>query len=113
LTHLGRPVDWSHELVEVGGVLVKVKVAHFRLCYSRMPFCVAYHRESLEMLLDAHVRAVAFFGGSCRRGIYDNLKAVVTKMLLGKDRTFHRRFLQLASHYLVEPVACTPDAERA
>jgi hypothetical protein len=34
----------------------------------------------------------------------------VTKILLGKDRTFNRRFLQLASHYLVEPVACTPAA---
>lgn len=100
--------DWSHELVELGGVIVKVKVAHFRLCYSRMPFCVAYHREGLEMVLDAHVRAFDFFGGSCRRGIYDNLKTVVTKILLGKDRIFNRRFLQLASHYLVEPVACTP-----
>jgi len=102
--------DWSHELVELGGVLVKVKVAHFRLCYSRMTFCVAYHRESLEMALDAHIRAFEFFGGSCRRGIYDNLKTVVTKILLGKDRTFNRRFQQLASHYLVEPVACTPAA---
>jgi transposase len=102
--------DWSHEQVELGGVLVKVKVAHFRLCHSRQCFCVAYHRESLEMLLDAHVRAFAFFGGSCRRGIYDNLKTVVTKILLGKDRTFQRRFVQLASHYLVEPVACTPAA---
>lgn len=102
--------DWSHELVELAGVVTKVKVAHFRLCLSRMPFCVAYHRESLEMVLDAHVRAFEFYGGSCRRGIYDNLKTVVTKILLGKDRTFNRRFLQLASHYLVEPVACTPAA---
>ena len=102
--------DWSHELVELGGVVMKVKVAHFRLCSSRMPFCIAYHRESLEMVLDAHVRAFAFFGGSCRKGIYDNLKTVVTKILQGKDRTFNRRFLQLASHYLVEPVACTPAA---
>jgi len=102
--------DWSHELVELGGEVVKVKVAHFRLCHSRMPFCVAYHRESLEMVLDAHIRAFEFYGGSCRRGIYDNLKTVVTKVLLGKDRTFNRRFLRLASHYLVEPVACTPAA---
>jgi len=75
-----------------------------------MPFCVAYLRESLEMVLDAHVRAFEFFGGSCRRGIYDNLKTVVTKVLLGKDRVFNPRFLQLASHYLIEPVACTPAA---
>lgn len=102
--------DWSHELVELAGIPVKVKVAHFRLCHSREPFVVAYPRESLEMVLDAHVRAFAFFGGSPRRGIYDNLKTVVTKILLGKNRTFHRRFLQLCSHYLVDPVACTPAA---
>lgn len=103
-------LDWSHEVVELAGIPVTVKVAHLRLCHSRMFFCVAYPRESLEMVLDAHVKAFTFFGGSCQRGIYDNLKTVVTKVLLGKDRTFHRRFLQLSSHYLVEPVACTPAA---
>lgn len=102
--------DWSHELVELCGVVVKVKLAHFRLCYSRMQFCVAYLRESLEMVLDAHVRAFEFFGGSCRKGIYDNLKTVVNKILMGKDRNFNRRFQNLSSHYLFEPVACTPAA---
>lgn len=102
--------DWSHEIVELGGEVVKVKVAHFRLCHSRMPFCMAYPRESLEMVLDAHVRAFEFFVGIPRRGIYDNLKTVVTKILLGRDRVFNTRFTQLASHYLFEPVACTPAA---
>jgi len=102
--------DWSYELVEIGGVIVKVKVAHFRLCYSRMQFCVAYLRESLEMVLDAHVKAFEFFGGSCRKGIYDNLKTVVSKIMIGKDRNFNRRFQNLSSHYLFEPVACTPAA---
>jgi hypothetical protein len=71
---------------------------------------VAYLRESLEMVLDAHVQAFEFFGGACRKGIYDNLKTVVTKVLMGKDRVFNRRFQNLASHYLFEPVACTPGA---
>ena len=102
--------DWSYEQIELGGVNVKIKVAQFRLCNSRMPFCVAYARESLEMVLDAHIKAFSFFGGACRRGIYDNLKTVVTKVLVGKDRVFNRRFLCLASHYLFEPVACTPAA---
>jgi len=102
--------DWSYEQVELWGVVVTIKVAHFRLCYSRMPFCVAYARESLEMVLDAHVRAFEYFGGSCRKGIYDNLKTVVTKVLMGKDRVFNRRFQNLSSHYLFEPVACTPAA---
>jgi len=102
--------DWSYEVVELGGAVVTVKVAHFRLCYSRMLFCMAYARESLEMVLDAHIRAFEFFGGSCRKGIYDNLKTVVTKVLMGKVRQFNRRFLNLSSHYLFEPVACTPAA---
>lgn len=102
--------DWSYEYVELGGALVKIKLAQFKLCYSRMPFCVAYTRETLEMVMDAHTRAIEFYGGACRRGIYDNLKTVVVKVLLGKERTFNRRFQALASHYLFEPVACTPAA---
>ena len=102
--------DWSYEKVELGGVPVEIKIAHFRLCHSRKPFCVAYTRETLEMVMDAHVLAFEFFGGVCRRGIYDNLKTVVTKVLMGKDRVFNRRFQNLASHYLFEPVACTPAA---
>jgi transposase len=102
--------DWSYEMAEVGGELVKLRVAHFRLCYSRMTFCVAYLREALEMVIDSHVRAFEFFGGVCRKGIYDNLKTVVSKILLGKDRNFNRRFQCLASHYLFETIACTPAA---
>ena len=102
--------DWSYEQVELGGVPVEVKIAQFRLCHSRKLFCIAYTRESLEMVLDAHSRAFEFFGGVCRRGIYDNLKTVVTKVLMGKDRVFNRRFQNLASYYLFDPIACTPAA---
>lgn len=102
--------DWSYEQIELGGANVKIKIAQFRLCHSRELFCVAYMRETLEMVLDAHVQAFQFFGGSCRKGIYDNLKTVVSKVLMGKQRTFTRRFQALASHYLFEPIACTPAA---
>ncbi len=47
-----------------------VKVAHVRLCHSRMLFVRAYPRETQEMVFDAHSRAFAFFKGSCTRGIY-------------------------------------------
>ena len=102
--------DWSHEWVMLDGVVQVAKVAHFRLCHSRQSFVVAYPRESLEMVLDAHDRAFAFFGGSCQRGIYDNMTTAVDKVLLGKERVFNRRFAQMCSHCLVEPVACTPGA---
>jgi transposase len=100
--------DWSQEQVELGGVLQTIKVAHFRLAYSRQMFVVAYPREMQEMVLDAHSRAFAFFGGVPARLIYDNLKTVVDAVFVGKERQFNRRFLTLANHYLFEPVACTP-----
>ena len=100
--------DWSQEQVEIGGVLQKIKVAHFRLSYSRQMFVVAYPRETQEMVLDAHNRAFQFFGGVPARLIYDNLKTVVDAVYAGKTRKFNRRFLTLANHYLFEPVACTP-----
>jgi transposase len=46
--------DWSHEVVLIDGVTVTVKVAHVRLCHSRMMFVRAYPRESQEMVFDAH-----------------------------------------------------------
>lgn len=102
--------DWSEEKVELGGVLVKVYVAQFRLCHSRMRFCIAFTRMSLEMLLAAHAAAHDFFGGLCGVGIYDNPKTVVERIGKGKERDFNKRFKQLASHYLFEPRACTPAA---
>jgi transposase len=100
--------DWSHEQVELAGVMQSVKVAHFRLACSRQMFVVAYPRETQEMVFDAHNRAFAFFGGVPERMVYDNLKAVVETILTGKERLFNRRFMVLANHYLFEPVACTP-----
>jgi len=100
--------DWSHEIVLINGITVTVKVAHVRLCHSRMLFVRAYPRESQEMVFDAHDRAFAFFKGTCTRGIYDNMKTAVDAVFLGKDRQFNRRFAQMCSHYLVQPIACTP-----
>ena len=57
--------DWSHEVVLIDGVTVTIKVAHVRLCHSRMLFVRAYPRESQEMVFDAHDRAFAFFKGAC------------------------------------------------
>ena len=89
--------DWSHEIVVMDGVTTIVKVAHLRLCHSRMMFVRV-----------AHERAFAFFKGACGRGIYDNMKTAVETIFVGKDRQYNRRFLQMCSHHLVEPVACTP-----
>src|SRR5246500_4002969 len=76
----------------------------------RLPLCrlATYPRETQEMVFDAHDRAFAFFKGACARGIYDNMKTAVETIFVGRERAYNRRFLQMCSHYLVEPVACTP-----
>jgi transposase len=100
--------DWSQEIVLINGTTVTVKVAHVRLCHSRMLFVRAYPRETQEMVFDAHDRAFAFFKGTCTRGIYDNMKTAVETIFVGRERAYNRRFMQMCSHYLVDPVACTP-----
>jgi len=102
--------DWSHETVVLAGISQTVKVAHFRLTYSRRMFVVAYPRETQEMVLDAHIKAFEYFRGVPKRMVYDNLKTVVDTIFVGKERQFNRRFLTLANHYLFEPVACTPES---
>jgi transposase len=93
--------DWSHEVVLINGTTVIVKVAHVRLCHSRMMFVRAYPRETQEMVFDAHDRAFAFFKGACTRGIYDNMKTAVEAILVGKERAYNRSVRAAA-----EPCRC-------
>lgn len=102
--------DWSHEVAEINGDAKKIKVAHIRLCHSRKFLVTAYYRETREMVMDAHARAFAFFGGTCERGIYDNMSTAIVSILRGKEREYAPCFMQMCSHYLVKPVACTPGA---
>ncbi len=104
------PFGWSHEIVVMSGVRTTLKVAHVRLCHSRMMFVRAYPRETQEMVFDAHDRAFAFFKGGCARGVYDNMKTAVETIFVGKERQYNRRFLQMCAHHLVDPVACTPQS---
>ncbi len=99
--------DWSEEVVVLGDLEQKIKVAHFRLAHSRKSFVIAYTRETQEMLLDAFNQAFAFYGGLPKRVIIDNPKTMVVKIGKGKERDFHPRFMALMNHYAVEPVACT------
>src|SRR5947209_9076656 len=101
--------DWSHEIVLINGVTVTVKVAHVRLCHSRMLFVRAYPRETQKMVFDAHNRAFAFFKGTCTRGIYDNMKTAVDAVFIGKDRQYNRRFLRMCAR----KTSCGSDRRRS
>ena len=104
--------DWSHEYARLAGATTRVKAAHMRLCHSRMYLVQIFPRESQEMVFEAHERAFRFFGGVCRRGIYDNMKTAVSTVFVGKKRDYNRRFQEMCSHHLVEPVARPRARER-
>lgn len=54
-------------------------------------------------------RSLALFNGTCSRGIYGNKTAVET-IFVGEHRGHNRRFLQMRSHYVVDPTPCTAAA---
>lgn len=100
--------DWSTETIKLAGQLIKVKVAHFRLCHSRAFYFRAYFNEQQEMLIDAHNHAFNYFEGVPLRGIYDNMRTAVKTIKAGKERDCTLLFDSMMNHFLVEPVFCTP-----
>ncbi len=102
--------DWGENWAVIGGHKVKLRVAHFKLCYSRAFYLRAYWSEAHEMLFDAHNHAFRIFNGVPERGIYDNMKTAVDKVGKGKQRTINKRFQAMASHYLFEPEFCNTAA---
>lgn len=98
--------DWSEEHLLIGGVYRKILAAHTKLCASRAFWVVAYPSQGHEMLFDAHARSFAALGGVPRRGIYDNMKTAVDKVLKGKGRIVNARFSVMCAHYLFDPDFC-------
>jgi len=82
------------------GVTVIVKVAHVRLCHSRMMFVAClFPRETQEMVFDAHDRAFALFKGTCGTWHLRQYEGpAVETIFVGKDRRYNRRFMQMCSH---------------
>ncbi|WP_425362749.1 IS21 family transposase [Candidatus Tisiphia endosymbiont of Hybos culiciformis] len=100
--------DWGEEEICLDGEIIRVKAARITLCYSRHSLVIVYPNEQLEMVMKAHEEAFKFFAGCCKKGIYDNMKTAVKEILVGRNRIFNEKFVQMASHYLFEPTACTP-----
>ena len=98
--------DWSEEGLVVGGIYYRLQVAHMKLCASRAFWLVAYPSQGHEMLFDAHTRSFAALGGIARRGIYDNMRTAVDKVLKGKGRVVNARFAVMCAHYLFDPDFC-------
>ena len=101
-------VDFFEVLVDLGGKRQKAWMFVMRLMHSGRDFAWLYTRQDQVSFLDGHVRAFEHFGAVPQRIAYDNLKAAVTKVLVGSERQLSARFEALVSHYLFEPSFCRP-----
>ncbi|MDQ5827575.1 MAG: IS21 family transposase [Chloroflexota bacterium] len=100
-------VDFFEVTVEEGVELRKAWKFVMRLMYSGRDFVRLYDRCDQLSFLDAHVRALGYFGGVPQRIVYDNLSAAVKK-IVGSERELTERFMALCSHYLFEPCFARP-----
>ena len=101
-------VDFFEVLVDLKSVRRKAWLFLMRLMASGRDFGWIYERQDQVSFLDGHVRAFSHFEGVPLRIAYDNLRAAVTRVLVGGERTLSARFAALASHYLFEPCFCRP-----
>jgi transposase len=121
---VGAEVEWllgypEKALASIAGALALAeRLAHpFTLSVALIYSSVVHlNRREPERALrqvaavSRWIKAFQFYGGVSRRGIYDSMKTAVEAIFVGKARQYNRRFLQMCSHHLVEPVACTPAA---
>ena len=106
-------VDFGLADVFIAGVRTQVAVFELRLSHSGVAVHVAFGSEGQEAFLEGHVIAFARLGGVPARIRYDNARALVARVLRGRDRAETERFIALRSHYGFDSFFCIPGEEGA
>jgi transposase len=101
-------VDWGEAVIYLNGERTTVHLFCGRLCYSAMPFVIAFPHERLEALLEGHVEMFEFFGGVAQRCIYDNIRTIVKDGWGKCVRQENGYFSQLKAHYAFRSDFCNP-----
>ncbi len=99
-------VDWGHfGKAQVGRAERSLSAFVMVLSWSRAIHVLFTLDQTMESFLRGHVEAFAYFGGSARTLLYDNLKTAVLARQ-GQAIEFHPRLLELAGHYHFLPRPC-------
>jgi transposase len=106
-------VDFGEFRAWVDGVWVKLWMFCLRLSASGRAFHVAFANQAQEAFFEGHRLAFEHLGGVPERVRYDNLKPAVVKVLFGRDRVEHERFVALRSHYGFDSFYCAPGIDGA
>jgi len=87
--------DWSHETITLQNLPLTIKAAHMKRRTAACRLC-ALLPETQELVFDAHDKAFQFYGGVCRRGIYDNMKTAVEASLSARRASTTAAFCRCA-----------------
>ena len=107
-------VDFADLWIDLAGVRTKVFLFTLRLSFSGKAVHRAYSTAGQEAFLEGHQAAFEVLGGTPVFHIrYDNLKAAVSRVLFGRNRTESARWIAFRSHHGFEPFYCHPGVEGA
>ena len=107
-------VDFADLWVVLGGVKTKTHLFTFRLSGSGRSVHRAFGSQGQEAFLEGHVYAFEQLGGVPFRHVrYDNLKAAVSRVLIGRNRLESDRWVAFRSHYGFDAFYCQPGVEGA
>ncbi len=107
-------VDFGEFRARIDGQPLVLQLFVMRLSACGRGFAVAFVHQAQEAFFEGHALAFAHFGGVPTGLIrYDNLKAAVVRILLGRDRVENERFIALRSHYGFDSFFCEPGVKGA
>ncbi|MPZ53574.1 MAG: hypothetical protein GEU79_12715 [Acidimicrobiia bacterium] len=104
-------VDFGEFYVWLDGTWTRLWMFVMRLSASGRAFHYVFGNQCGESFYEGHNLAFAHFGGVPDR--YDNLKAAVVKVLLGRQRWENEKFVALRSHYGFDSFFCLPGPDGA
>lgn len=105
---LQAQVDFSEfRIIEADGRESTIYLFALVLGYSRVMYGEFVNRCIMKNFLECHQRAFGYIGGVPGEILYDNMKNVVIRRLVGRIE-WNVRFLDFAGHYRFKPVVCPP-----
>lgn len=103
-------VDWAEcGRIEIDGKSRKLYCFNMVLGYSRMRYVEFTLSIDVHTLIQCHLNAFRYFGGSTREILYDNMKQIVLKRsLVSSGSTWNSQFKDFFNHYGFIPRLCRP-----
>lgn len=98
--------DWGAADILLQGERRRIHLFCMQLSASRKRFVRAYFHEKQEAFLDGFVHGFQYFGGVPSKGLFDNLKSAVVKVLEGRERLEQETFQALQAHYVFKAEFC-------